>query len=160
MIAVRPTLWIAFAALWSLVLQGCGTLPSCAFGKCAYPPSPAWAPQMSERIYPAHYADTYEAVKQHLEHRGYPLARADDDILETEPYAERRFARLLGLRYSWRVQVRKLNTLNTAVLPVLFLHEDGKPPRELTPGLWAEPYRFFYQDVERSLVRMMASTSE
>ena len=140
----------------SLLVSGCTTLPSCAWGKCAYPRPPALIPQMSERVYPLTFEETYPAVKAHLEQRGYPLARAEPDVIETEPYAEKEFARLLGLRYRWLVQVRKMDTLNTAVLPRLFVHERNKPPRELSPGLWPEPYRFFYHEIERSLLELIA----
>ena len=144
---------LAAAAL----LSGCTTLPSCAWGKCAYPRSPALIPQMSERVYPLQYQETYDAVKQHFEQRGYPLARADANMIETEPYAEKEFARFLKLQYRWQVQVRKMDTLNTAVLPKLFLHEQGKPPRELSPGLWPEPYRYLYHEIERTLLGLIAS---
>lgn len=138
-------------------LNGCTTLPSCAWGKCASPRSPALIPQMSERVYPLPHQDTYEAVRQHLEQRGYPLARVEPDLIETEPYAEKEFARFLNVRYHWRVQVRTMDWLNTAVLPRLFVHESGKPPRELSPGLWPEPYRFFYHELERTLLERLAS---
>lgn len=155
--SVRPLhltqgLGLAVCLAGSLLLSGCTTLPTCAWGKCAYPRSPALIPQMSERVYPLHYAKIYQAVQEHLEKRGFPLARAEHDLIETEPYAEREFARLLGLRYRWRVQVRRMDTLNTAVLPLLFLHERGKPTRELSPGLWPEPYRYFYHEVERTFL--------
>ncbi|MGH7772795.1 MAG: hypothetical protein ACREQA_11250 [Candidatus Binatia bacterium] len=148
---------LAIGLTGSLLLSGCTTLPSCAWGKCAYPRSPALAPQMSERVYPLQFVETYEAVKAHLVTRGYPLARIDDDLIETEPYAEKEFARLLGLQYRWQVQVRKMDRLNTAVLPRLFLHESGKPPRELSPGLWPEAYRFFYHEIEHVLLEMRES---
>lgn len=143
----------------SLLLSGCTTLPSCAWGKCAYPRSPALAPQMSERVYPWQYGEVYETVKAHLEKRGYSLANPDpsQDTIETEPYAEKEFARILGIQYRWRVQVRKMDTLNTAVLPRLYLHEDGKPPRELSPGLWPEAYRFFFHEIEQVLFEMRES---
>jgi hypothetical protein len=141
----------------SALLNGCTTLPSCAWGKCAYPRSPALVPQMSERVYPLPYQEIYDTVKQHLEQRGYPLAKADQDVIETEPYAEKEFARFLKLQYRWQVQVRKMDTLNTAVLPRLFLHEPGKPPRELSPGLWPEPYRYLYHEIERSFLGLIAS---
>jgi hypothetical protein len=112
---------------------------------------------MSERVYPLQYRETYDAVKQHLEQRGYSLARADEDLIETEPYAEKEFARFLRLQYRWQVQVRKMDTLNTAVLPRLFLHEPGKPPRELSPGLWPEPYRYLYHEIERTLLGLIAA---
>jgi len=140
----------------SVLLSGCTTLPSCAWGKCAYPRSPALIPQMNERVYPLQYQEIYDTVKQHIEQRGYPLARADEDYIETEPYAEKEFARFLQLQYRWQVQVRKMDTLTTAVLPRLFLHERGKPPRELSPGLWPEPYRYFYHEIERSLLDLVA----
>lgn len=141
----------------SVLLSGCTTLPSCAWGKCAYPRSPALIPQMSERVYPLEFDEIYQTVKQHLEQRGYPFLRAEQDILETEPYAEKEFARFLGLQYRWQVQIRKMDTLNTAVLPRLFLHEPGRQPRELSPGLWPEPYRYFYHEIERSLLELHAS---
>jgi hypothetical protein len=149
------SLWLALGAACGLVLSGCTTLPSCAWGKCAYPRPPALAPQMSERVYPLKFAETYDAVKQHLEQRGYPLAKVDENWIETEPYAEKPFARFLGLQYQWRVQVRKMDTLNTAVLPKLYVFESGKVKRELSPGLWPEPYRFFYHEIERSLFTIM-----
>ena len=133
----------------SLLLSSCTTLPSCAWGKCAYPRSPALIPQTSERVYPLSYTPVYQAVKHHLERRGYPLAKVEEDLIETEPYAERKLARVLRLQYQWRVQVRKMDTLNTAIQPRLFLYERGKPPRELSPGLWPEPYRHFYHEIER-----------
>lgn len=138
----------------TLLLSGCTTLPSCAWGKCAYPRSPALAPQMSERVYPWKYDEIFQTVKGHLENRGYPLANADpaQDLVETEPYAEKQLARVLGIQYRWRVQVRKMDTLNTAVLPRLYLHEEGHPPRELSPGLWPEPYRFFFHEIEQVLL--------
>jgi hypothetical protein len=112
---------------------------------------------MSERVYPLPYQEIYDAVKQHLEQRGYPLARAEQDMIETEPYAEKEFARFLKLQYRWEVQVRKMDMLNTAVLPKLFLHEQGKQPRELSPGLWPEPYRYLYHEIERTLFSLIAS---
>ena len=152
---------VRFAAIallaGSMLMNGCTTLPSCAWGKCAYPRSPALIPQMSERVYPLQYQEIYDAVKQHLEQRGYPFAKADQDVIETEPYAEQEFARFLKLQYRWQVQVRRMDTLNTAVLPKLFLHEPGKPPRELSPGLWPEPYRYLYHEIERSLLGLIAS---
>ncbi len=141
----------------SALLGGCATLPSCAWGKCASPRSPALIPQMSERVYPLPYEPIYSSVKQHLEQRGYLLARVDEDVIETEPHAEREFARFLKLQYRWQVQVRRMDTLNTAVLPKLFLHEQGKPPRELSPGLWPEPYRYLYHEIERTLLSLIAS---
>lgn len=149
-------LGLAIGLAGSLVLSGCTTLPSCAWGKCAYPRSPALVPQMSERVYPLKLEETYPAVKQHLEQRGYPFARVEPDLIETEPYAEKEFARHLGLQYRWLVQIRKMDTLNTAVLPRLFVHEPGKSPRELSPGLWPEPYRYFYHEIERSLLELIA----
>jgi len=110
---------------------------------------------MNERVYPLQYQEIYDAVKQHLEQRGYPLAKADQDTIETDPYAENEFARFLKLQYRWQVQVRRMDTLNTAVLPKLFLHEPGRQPRELSPGLWPEPYRYFYHEIERSLLGLI-----
>ena len=147
---------LSLGLAWSVSLGGCTTLPSCAWGKCAYPRSPALIPQMNERVYPLPYSQTYETVRSHLEQRGYPLQQSEEDVIETSPYAEKDFARTLGLQYRWRVQVRKMDTLNTAVLPRLFVHENGKPPRELSPGLWPEPYRYFYHEIERSLHELIA----
>jgi hypothetical protein len=111
---------------------------------------------MSERVYPLQFEETYNTVKQHLEQRGYPFARVEPDIIETEPFAEKEFARFLGVQYRWLIQVRKMDTLNTAVLPRLFLHEQGTQPRELSPGLWPEPYRYLYHEIERSLHELIA----
>jgi hypothetical protein len=61
---------------------------------------------MSERVYPLPYAPTYDTVKSHLDQRGYPLQRVEEDIIETAPYAEKQFAKALGLRYQWQIQVR------------------------------------------------------
>jgi hypothetical protein len=141
--------WFAVAA--GLLLGGCTSLPSCAWGKCASPRTFALAPQTSERVYPLRYEPVYLAVKEHLETRGYPLAVVGDDLIETEPYAEKEFARFLGIRYRWVVQVRKMDWLNTAVTPKLYLHEEGRAPRLLTAGLWPEPYRYFYYHLEASL---------
>jgi hypothetical protein len=153
---VTPSLALAIGILGSLALAGCTTLPSCAWGKCAYPRSPALIPQMSERVYPLSYDPTYETVKMHLEQRGYPLQLVEQGVIETAPYAEKEFARTLGLQYRWRIQVRKMDTLNTAVLPRLFVHEKGKSARELSPGLWPEPYRYFYHEIERDLHELIA----
>ena len=150
-------LWLIVGLAGTLLATGCTTLPSCAWGKCAPPRSPALVPQMSERVYPLPYGDLYDAVKQHLEHRGYQLARADQDVIETKPYAEKEFARFLGLEYRWLIRVRKMDTLNTAVLPKLFLHEKGAPAREVSPGLWPEPYRYFYYELERPLLELLAN---
>lgn len=147
---------LAIGLAGALLLSGCTTLPSCAWGKCAYPRSPALIPQMSERVYPLRYAETYQAVKDQLEQRGYSLAKAEEDLIETEPHAEREFARFLGLQYRWKIRVRMMDTLNTAILPRLFLHERGKSPRELSPGLWPEPYRYFYHELEQSLFELLA----
>jgi hypothetical protein len=148
---VASSLPLTLTIAAGLFLLGCTTLPSCAWGKCAYPRTPALAPQTSERVYPLPYEETYAAVRLHFNRRGYPFERTDADIIETKPYAEKEFAKFLGLQYHWRVQVRKMDTLNTAVTPRLYVHETNKPPRELTPGLWPEPYRFFYHEIERSL---------
>jgi hypothetical protein len=148
---------VGLAGVLLLHLHGCTTLPSCAWGKCAYPRSPALIPQMSERVYPLPFDETYDTVKRHFVQRGYPLARADQDMIETEPYAEREFARFLNLQYRWQIQVRRMDTLNTAVLPRLFVYEQGKPPRELSTGLWPEPYRYFYHEIERTLLDLIAS---
>jgi hypothetical protein len=140
-----------------LLLQSCTTLPSCAWGKCAHPRSPALIPQMNERVYPLPFDETYDTVKRHFEQRGYPLAKTDQGVIETEPHAEKEFARFLKLQYHWQIQVRRMDTLNTAVLPRLFVHEDGQPPRELSTGLWPEPYRYFYHEIERTLLDLIAS---
>ena len=110
---VRPRA-ASFLLAGTFVLSGCTTLPSCAWGKCASPRTFPLAPQTSERVYPLPYRETYEAVRRHMEQRGYPLATATDDLIETEPYAEREFARVLGLTYRWRVQIRRMDTWNTA----------------------------------------------
>jgi hypothetical protein len=149
-------LHLAVTAL-ALTLGGCTSLPSCAWGKCAYPRSPALIPQMNERVYPLPYAPTYATVKSHLEKRGYPLQQVDEDVIETVPYAEKDLAKALGIQYHWRIQVRRMDTLNTAVLPRLFLHENGKSARELSPGLWPEPYRFFYHEIEQTLHELIAA---
>jgi hypothetical protein len=142
---------LALAVTTGLLAGGCTTLPSCAWGKCASPRTFALAPQTSERVYPLSYEPIFLAVKEHLERRGYPLAVAERDRIETEPYAEKEFARFLGIRYRWVVQIRKMDWLNTAVTPRLYLHEEGRLPRELTPGLWPEPYRYFYYQIEARL---------
>jgi hypothetical protein len=139
-----------------LLLGGCTTLPSCAWGKCAHPRSRALIPQMSERVYSLPYVQIYDSVRAHLERRGYPLQRVEEDVIETAPYAEKEFAKALGLRYQWQIQMRKMDTLNTAVLPRLYVYDHGKPPRELSPGLWPEPYRYLYYDIERSLHELIA----
>jgi hypothetical protein len=102
-------------------------------------------------VYLLPHDQIYAAVKEHLEKRGYPLAITGADLIETQPYAEREFARFVRIQYSWHVQVRSMDWLNTAVTPRLYLHERGRVPRELTPGLWPEPYRFFYYQIEESL---------
>jgi hypothetical protein len=130
---------------------GCTTLPSCAWGKYASPRTFALGPQTGERVYPLDHAAVYPAVKAHFEQRGYPLSKADVDLIATEPYAERPFTRLLGIRYHWEVGVRKMDWLNTAVTPRLYVHEEGAPPRLLSPSLWPEPYRDFYYRLEADL---------
>jgi hypothetical protein len=150
------TLPLTLSVAGGLLLGGCTTLPSCAWGKCAYPRTPALAPQTSERVYPLPFEETYVAVRLHFERRGYPFARTDGDTIETKPYAEKEFAKFLNLHYHWRVQVRKMDSLNTAVTPRLFVHEPNQPPRELTPGLWPEPYRFFYHEIEETLLESIA----
>jgi hypothetical protein len=111
---------------------------------------------MSERVYPLPYEETFEVVKSHLERRGYPLQQVEENLIETAQYAEKEFAKTLGLQYQWRIQVRKMDTLNTAVLPRLYVYEKGRS-RELSPGLWPEPYRYLYYDIERSLHELIAS---
>jgi hypothetical protein len=145
----RVGLTIGIAA--ALLTGSCTTLPSCAWGKCASPRTFALVPQTSERVYPLPYDPIYGAVKEHLEKRGYPLARESGDLIDTQPYAEKEFARFLGLQYRWEVQVRRMDSYNTAVTPKLFLHEEGRMPRFLSPGLWPEPYRYFYYQIEQSL---------
>ncbi len=134
-----------------LVNDGCTTLPSCAWGKCAFPRTPALAPQMSERVYPLAFEPTYEIVRRYFEAHGYPT-NTSANLIETEPYSETAFARAVGVQYRWRVQIRKMDTLNTAVLPFLYVHERGRPLRPLSPGLWPEPYRYFYHEIERDLI--------
>jgi hypothetical protein len=53
-----------------------------------------------------------------------------------------------------------MDTLNTAVLPRLYVYEDGKSPRELSPGLWPEPYRYLYHEIERSLHELIALSQQ
>lgn len=141
----------------SLLISGCSTIPSCAWGKCASTQRyQALIPQTGERVYRLKYGETYEAVKDHLAKRGYPFEKEDpvEGIITTKPYSEEPFARFLGIEYSWQVQVRKMDTLNTQVQTRLFLHEKGKEPRMLTPGLDPEPYRYFWWKVEDALVHV------
>jgi hypothetical protein len=151
------TMGMAVGLAGSLLLSGCGTIPSCAWGKCASSQRyQALIPQTGERVYPLKYGETYEAVKDHLVKRGYPLVKEDPvgGVIETEPYSEEKFARFLGIQYSWRVQVRKMDTFNTEIRTRLYVHEKGKEPRLLTPGLDPEPYRYFWWKVEDSLVHI------
>lgn len=140
-----------------LLASGCGTIPSCAWGKCASTQRyQALIPQTGERVYPLKYGETYEAVKDHLVKRGYPLEKEDpvEGQIATKPYAEEKFAQFLGIAYSWTVQVRRMDQVNTEVRVRLFLHEKGKEPRLLTPGLDPEPYRYFWWKVEDALVHV------
>jgi hypothetical protein len=149
--------WLAVSLVISL-LAGCSTIPSCAWGKCASVQRyGALIPQTGERIYPVKYGETYEAVKDQLLKRGYPLEKEDpvEGIIITKPYAEESFARFLGIQYHWETQIRRMDTFNTEIRTRLYLHEPGKPePRLLTPGLTPEPYRFFWWKIEDSLVRV------
>ena len=148
---------LIIAVAGSLFLNGCSTIPSCAWGKCASTQRyQALVPQTGERIYPMKYGETYEAVKDHLTKRGYPLAKEDpvEGVIETEPFAEEPFARFVGVQYSWKVGVRKMDTLNTQIQTRLWLHEKGKEPRLLTPGLDPEPYRYFWWKVEDHLIHV------
>jgi hypothetical protein len=141
----------------SLFLSGCSTIPSCAWGKCASTQRyQALVPQTGERIYPMVYGEAYEAVKDHLTKRGYPLTKEDpvEGRIETEPYAEEPFARFVGVQYSWKVGIRKMDSLNTQIQARLWLHEKGKEPRLLTPGLDPEPYRYFWWKVEDHLIHV------
>ena len=141
--------------LIGMFLGGCTTIPACAWGKCASTQRyQALVPQTGQRIYPMKYGESYEAVKDHLVKRGYPLEMEDpvEGLINTQPYAEETFARLLGIKYSWKVGIRKLDALNTEIQPRLFLHQPGKEPRLLTPGLDPEPYRYFWWKVESALV--------
>jgi hypothetical protein len=141
----------------SLWLSGCTTIPSCAWGKCASTQRyQALVPQTGERVYPMVYGEAYEAVKDHLTKRGYPLAKEDpvEGLIETEAYAEEPFARFVGVQYSWKVGIRKMDTLNTQIQARLWLHEKGKEPRLLTPGLDPEPYRYFWWKVEDHLIHV------
>ena len=153
----RTTMWLVVGLAGSLLLGGCGTIPSCAWGKCAsFQRYQALIPQTGARVYPMKYGETYEAVKDHLAKRGYPFEKEDpvEGIVNTKPYAEEPFARFLGIAYSWQAQVRKMDTLNTEISIRLFLHEKGKEPRLITPGLDPEPYRYFWWKVEDALVHV------
>jgi hypothetical protein len=150
-------LMVTLGLLASLILGGCTTIPSCAWGKCASTQRyQALIPQTGERVYPMKYGEAYEAVKDHLAQRGYPFVKEDPvtGTIETEPYSEEAFARFLRIQYSWQVQVRKMDELNTQIRTRLFLHEKGKEPRLLTPGLDPEPYRYFWWKVEDALVKI------
>jgi hypothetical protein len=152
---MAPHLIMTIAA--GLFINGCSTIPSCAWGKCASTQRyQALVPQTGERIYPMKYGEAYEAVKDHLIKRGYQLVKEDpvEGLIETEPYAEEPFARFVGVQYSWKVGVRKMDTLNTQIQTRLWLHEKGKQPRLLTPGLDPEPYRYFWWKVEDDLIHV------
>lgn len=151
----RMRVWLAIGLAGSLALAGCTTIPSCAWGKCASSQRyQALIPQTGERVYPIKYGEAYEAVKDHLAKRGYPFEKEDpvEGVIITKPYAEEPFARFIGIEYSWRVQVRKMDTFNTEIRTRLYVHEKGKEPRLLTPGLDPEPYRYFWWKVEDALV--------
>jgi hypothetical protein len=47
-----------------------------------------------------------------------------------------------------------MDTLNTEIRTRLYVHETGKEPRLLTPGLDPEPYRYFWWKVEDALVHV------
>ena len=141
----------------SLLISGCTTIPACAWGKCASTQRyQALIPQTGERVYPMKYGEAYEAVKDHFVKRGYPFEKEDpvEGQIVTKPYAEEKFAAFLGIAYHWTVQVRKMDQVNTEVRVRLFVHEPGKEPRLLTPGLDPEPYRYFWWKVEDSLVHI------
>ncbi|MGH7772797.1 MAG: hypothetical protein ACREQA_11260 [Candidatus Binatia bacterium] len=154
---LRTTLWLTVWLMGGLFASGCSTIPSCAWGKCASTQRyQSLVPQTGERVYPMKYGEAYEAVKDHLVKRGYPLEREDpvEGIIVTKPYSEEPFARFLGVQYSWKVGVRKMDTLNTQIQTRLYVHEKGKEPRLLTPGLDPEPYRYFWWKVEDALVHV------
>ncbi len=154
---LRMTLWLTVWLMGSLFASGCSTIPSCAWGKCASTQRyQSLVPQTGARVYPMKYGEAYEAVKDHLTKRGYPLEKEDpvEGIIETKPYSEEPFARFLGIQYSWKIGVRKMDTLNTQIQTRLYLHEKGKEPRFLTPGLDPEPYRYFWWKVEDALVHV------
>ncbi len=141
----------------ALLLSGCGTIPSCAWGKCASTQRyQALIPQTGERVYPMKYGEAYEAVRDHLAKRGYSFNVEDpvEGLLETKPHSEEAFARFLGIEYRWKIGVRRMDTLNTQIQARLWLHEKGKEPRLLTPGLDPEPYRYFWWKVEDALVHV------
>ena len=154
---LRTTLWLTVWLMGSLLASGCGTIPSCAWGKCASTQRyQSLVPQTGERVYPMKYGEAYEAVKDHLVKRGYPLEKEDpvEGIIHTQPYAEEPFARFIGIQYSWQVGIRRMDTLNTEIRTRLYVHEKGKEPRLLTPGLDPEPYRYFWWKVEDALVHV------
>ena len=154
---LRTTLWLTVWLMGILFANGCGTIPSCAWGKCASTQRyQSLVPQTGERVYPMKYGEAYEAVKDHLVKRGYPLEKEDpvEGIIRTEPYAEEPFARFIGIQYSWQVGIRRMDTLNTEIRTRLYVHEKGKEPRLLTPGLDPEPYRYFWWKVEDALVHV------
>jgi hypothetical protein len=153
----RTTLWLVVGLAGSLLASACSTIPSCAWGKCASTQRyQALIPQTGERIYPMKYGEAYEAVKDHLVKRGYPLEKEDpvEGIINTKPYAEEPFAKFVGVAYSWQVQVRRMDQVNTEIRTRLFVHEAGKEPRMLTPGLDPEPYRYFWWKVEDALIHV------
>jgi hypothetical protein len=142
----------------TLFMSGCESIPSCAWGKCASTQRyNALIPQTGERVYPLKYGETYEAVKDHLTKRGYPLEKEDpvEGIIVTKPYAEKPFARFVGVAYSWQIRVRRMDTFNTEIQARLFVHQKGKEPRLITPGLDPEPYRYLWWKVEDHLVSVM-----
>jgi hypothetical protein len=151
------TIWLAVGLAGSLFVSGCSTIPSCAWGKCAsYQRYQALIPQTGERVYPIKYGEAYEAVKDQLAKRGYPFDKEDpvEGTITTKAYAEEPFARFLGIAYSWQIRVRKMDTFNTEIQTRLFVHERGKEPRMLTPGLDPEPYRYFWWKIEDSLTHV------
>ncbi len=153
----RYTAFLLIGLAGTTLLAACGTIPSCAWGKCASSTRyQALVPQTGERVYPLKYGETYEAVRDHLTKRGFPLEKEDpvEGIIETKPYAEEPFARFLGIQYSWKVAVRKMDGLNTEIRTRLYVHESGKEPRLLSPGLDPEPYRYFWWKVEDSLAHV------
>jgi len=139
----HTTWWLAIGLVLS-ILPGCVTIPSCAWGKCASTQRyGALIPQTGERVYPVKYGESYEAVKDQLKQRGYPLEKEDpvEGVIITKPYSEEPFARFLNIQYHWEMQIRRMDTYNTEIRARLYLHEPGEDPRLLTPGLLPEPYR-------------------
>jgi hypothetical protein len=153
----RQTMFWLVAGLALSLGAGCTTVPSCAWGKCSSTQRyGALIPQTGERVYPVKYGETYEAVKDQLVKRGYPLEVEDpvEGKIITKPYSEEPFAKWLGIEYHWETQIRRMDQLNTEIKTRLYVHEKGQDPRLLTPGLTPEPYRYFWWKIEDALVRV------